>query len=176
MNRELVLLVNTAYGFEQAAFRVPAIERAQEDGEAPVYTWDMAVATTLSSLALELYLKALWVIEREADPPKTHQLDLLFRGLTSETRDALSQAYAEYSSIRWTVEQMLAKASYLFQENRYPHEYTGENRHKSRSWSYELAVPHLFRERIMELRPDLEPPDSHGSPDERGPAYSKAGG
>ena len=163
MNRELVLLVNTAYGFEQAAFRVPAIERTQEDENAPVFTWDMAVATTLSSLALELYLKALWVIECQADPPKTHQLDVLYRGLTSGTRDALSKAYAEFSSIRWTVEQMLARASYLFQENRYPHEYTGENRLKSRSWSYELAIPHLFRERIMELRPDLELSDSHVS-------------
>lgn len=163
MTSDLVVLVNTAYGFEQAAFRVPAIERAQEEEDAPIYTWDMAVATTLSALALELYLKALWAIERQADPPKTHQLDLLFEGLTAETKEALAQGYAEYSSIQWTVEQMLAKASYLFQENRYPHEYTGENRHKSRSWSYELAVPYLFRERILELRPELKLSESHAS-------------
>ena len=153
---DLVLLFNTAYCFEQAAFRVPAIERAQQEEEAPVFTWDVAVATTNSALALELYLKALWAIEREADPPRTHRLDLLFEGLTSETKEALAQAYANYSPIRWTVAQMLTKAAYLFEEHRYPHEYSGENRHKSRSGSYDFAVPHLFRERILELRPELD--------------------
>jgi HEPN domain-containing protein len=156
MTIDLVLLFNTAYAFEQAAYRVPAIERLQEDEEAPVYSWEVAVASTNSALALELYLKALWAIERDADPPKTHRLDRLFDELTPETKGALAEAYNKYSSIRWTVEQMLAKAAHLFQESRYPHEYTGETYYRSQSGSYELAVPHLFRERILRLRPELD--------------------
>lgn len=159
MTIDLVLLFNTAYRFEQIAFRVPAIERIQETEDSPVHTWDVAVATTNSALALELYLKVLWAIERGTDPPKTHQLDLLYEGLTPETKEALARSYADFSSMRWTVAQMLAKAAYLFQENRYPHEYSGENRHRSRAWSYELAVPYLFRERILELRPELQVDD-----------------
>jgi hypothetical protein len=155
---DLFLLFNTAYAFEQAAFRVPAIERLQDDENAPVYTWDISVATTNSALALELYLKALWVIERTSDPPKTHRLDILFDGLSSETKESLARAYASFSSMQWTVAQMLAKAAYQFEESRYPYEYTGDNLHKSRAWSYELAVPYLFRKRILELRPDLALP------------------
>jgi HEPN domain-containing protein len=156
MTIDLVLLFNTAYAFEQTAFRVPTIERRQKGEEVPLYSWEIAVALTNSALALELYLKALWAIERDSDPPRTHRLDRLFDELTPETKGALAEAYSRYSSVQWTVEQMLVKASHLFQESRYPHEYIGENYHRSQSGSYELAAPHLFRERILELRPELD--------------------
>jgi HEPN domain-containing protein len=149
---DLVLLFNTARAFEEIAFRVPAIERLHNNEDEPIYDWDVAVGSVNSALALELYLKALWVIERGEDPPKTHRLDLLFDGLSNESRNALSAAHRSASEIEWSVREMLEKSSFIFEEYRYPHEWSKK---QMRSWSYELFVPAIFRERILELRPGL---------------------
>jgi len=108
----------------------------------------------LQAFASELYLKALFVIVKEAAPPRGHELNVLFQRLDTATQDKIAQRYhARYG--QGVLLSDLDTFARVFQHWRYVHEFSGAHEMDG------TGIAHLasaLYENCAELRPDLIQP------------------
>jgi len=66
-------------------------EKTHATSESPTY--DSAAMLVVDALAVELYLKCLYVLDHKREPPFKHPFDVLFYKLTSETQSAVRRRF-----------------------------------------------------------------------------------
>ncbi|WP_152417348.1 hypothetical protein [Sandarakinorhabdus sp. AAP62] len=105
----------------------------------------------LHAFACELYLKALFAIEKQTAPERGHELNVLFRRLDSATQEKITQRYhGRYEG--GALSDDLVTFARVFQDWRYSYEFSGAHEID------QTGVAHLasaLYETCAELRPDL---------------------
>ncbi len=146
-------IIRSARNYHEASQR--CFELRQGDGQIPFVPMQGMV---LQAFASELYLKALYAIEKQAPPPRGHDLDKLFNQLDQATRDNIAARY----NVRYgggVLADDLKTFSRVFQEWRYSYEFSGGHEMDA------TGIAHLasaLYEACAELRPDLvQPGASH---------------
>ncbi|MDP9421375.1 MAG: HEPN domain-containing protein [Pseudomonadota bacterium] len=112
-------IFRAAREYHEAALR--CYELRQNDGQMQFLPYQGLV---LQAFASELYLKALFVIEKGAAPGRGHNLNVLFKRLGSATKESISERY----HIRYEDGELatdLEAFALVFQEWRYSHEFSG---------------------------------------------------
>ncbi len=101
MGRDLSVTISSAESFHAVAARTLGFIRGlTPEGstrKAPSGIGELVCCATNLSLALELYLKALYV-QRGDEPPSTHDLGALFQGLSHRARDSVGRRFERIKS------------------------------------------------------------------------------
>jgi len=139
-------IFRSARDYHASALR--CFELREEDGRCHFLPWQGLV---LHAFASELYLKALYAIEKQAAPKRGHELNILFERLDAATQEKITQRYhARYED--GVLADDLVTFARVFQDWRYSYEFSGAHEMD------QTGVAHLasaLYETCAELQPDL---------------------
>lgn len=146
---KISLIVGAAVMFENTVDLV--VEELMRSG--PTILTVMAPMAANTAFSVELYLKALLLINGK-EIPKKHDLDVLYDRLNPDTQTRLQARFNALQLRSGSLRDYLGRCSKAFDHWRYMHEWFGSDE-DARSSPPSRQLPSIFREVVLELRPDL---------------------